>query len=204
LGSSEQKRGEVWVAAFLGIFKLLASRRLHEQHDIDSLHSALAEDQQTTALLSYRGHRAASRCDINHRWAQDLYAGLYKWSNEFEVRWLERNERRLSAVMPAPGKVVSPGDPLALYIARDHRAKDTRTARRIEQFRRRMESQNARKVRTADMVTYLGYRGPSMLQRVAREATNASETAITAVDRMLQCPTPDEFWRVVDGRRISR
>jgi hypothetical protein len=48
-----------------------------------------------------------------------------------------------------------------------------------------------------DINTYLRYKGPSMLQRVCREATNASETAKANVEAMLRS-SPEEFWRRVE------
>jgi hypothetical protein len=110
------------------------------------------------------------------------------------------------------------GEPLNECKPRDPRAKDTITARRIERFRRRIDAQSleeacvrdmvdtdaqgVREVRMRDMVDYLGYKGPTILQRVSRHA-NASQTAIEAVERMLRSSSK-EFWSVVDDHRKSK
>jgi hypothetical protein len=204
MDSSLSKRRDAWESAFVGIFKLLASRRLREQHDIDMLHTALAEDQKTTMLLSYRGRLTAVRSVISLSWDQNLSRRLYEWSNEFESRWLERNERHLSGVAPDSVQVYPDTDPLADCIPRYARAKDTRTARRIEPFRRRIKAESGKEVQTIDLVVHMKYSGYTMLQRVSREATNVSEAAIEAVERMLRCPSADEFWRIVDENRNSK
>jgi hypothetical protein len=201
LGSSWEKRREAWFPQFVSIFKLLASRRLQEQHDnFKSFANAVRSDLITTMLLSERGFGVASGFAIGSGWTNPLFALLLDWSNQFELQWLERREPLRSALTPDPAEAM--GDPLSFCKPRDPRAKDTLTARRIEQFRRRMEAQDGRKVEIADMVDFLGYRGPSMLQRVARER-NASHASKEAVERMLRSPSPEEFWRVVDKRRSS-
>jgi hypothetical protein len=202
LGSSDSKRREAWIPPFVSIFRLLASRRLQEEHaDIKSFRTAVRNDLQTTRLLSERGFNIASMRVPSSWWDQPLYELLSQYANQYAIEWLERAERLRSVVMSDPKEMF--GDPLPLCKPRDPRAKDTFTARRIEQFRRRMEAGGMGKVGLADMVDYLGYKGPSMLQRVSREA-NASHGAKENVERMLKCPSPEEFWHVVNKRRSSK
>jgi hypothetical protein len=200
VGGNEGKRREVWITYFVTIFRLIASRQLQEQHpDVKSFHRAIRNDLQTTMLLSERGFGIVSGWAISRSWDQRLFEMLLEYSNQYEIEWLERRERLRSALMPDPAETL--GDALALCKPRDARAKDTFTARRMEQFRRRMEAGSTREVGMADMVDYLGYMGPSMLQRVIREAKSASEQAKSNVGRMLRCRSPEEFWSVVDARR---
>jgi hypothetical protein len=129
-------------------------------------------------------------------WEFHLSGSLQVWSREFTVRWADQNERVLSSVMPGT-LAFSPDHPLASFKPRDWRVKDTPTARRIEQFRRRIEEEGGEEVRAADMVAFMRYKDPTMLQRVSREAENVSDTARENVESMLKCPSAKEFWRVV-------
>jgi hypothetical protein len=204
-GSSEEKRIQAWTAAFTEIFKLLGSRRMREQHaDIGSFRKVLQTDRWTTKLLCYQGFLNATRREISSHWYNHVSLWIAKWFHEFEVRWMERSERRPSGLMSSQAQVYAADDPLAQFVPRDVRTMDTRTARRLEQFWRRMEPPGARRVRKADMLFYLGYKGYSMLQRVSRESPNASEDAIANVEEMLQCPSPGYFWRVVDRQRALK
>jgi hypothetical protein len=202
IGSSEEKRREAWIPHFIEVFKLLGGQRLEEHPRALQFSLAVDNDRQTVLLLSARAYTTASSYVIPSSWSQALSERLLEWSNEFEIRRLELNLRRGSTLASGTELVCAPDDPLAYCKPRDPRANDTLTARRIEQFRRRMEAECERPVRVKDMVAYLGYKDTTMLQRVSREAKNASTTAIKAVfQRLLKCASSEEFWSVVFKRR---
>ncbi len=186
------------------IFRILSRGRLEEGYaDAELLRQALNRDAEVAHL------------DCIH-WAFKL-----AHSNRMPYTWHHGIERRLEDEVEAVITDWWVGQAGSRPDVRPHNAppttqttdphsfrprygvRDTPKSRQIEEFRRRIEA-SGRPVQVSDMMTFCGYKDPTMFQRVQREASNASDLARSSVERMLRCSSADEFWRIVEANRKNR
>jgi hypothetical protein len=222
-----QKEEQILDAA-TSIFKLLRGERLHEIYATpesiqDSLkrNAALAlkcalwiykeagggrvpsagtiEWVSTTAIFEFRETIARKLSELVNADVTEWWRGRLNPSAETQ----HAQSAAACAVQPHTAAPLAPTPHQADYRPRERRATDTPTARLVEQFRRRIEAEDKgkREVLPDDMSAFMGYADVSSLQRVCREAKNASTASIKNVERMLECPSADEFWKVVEQNR---
>jgi hypothetical protein len=171
------------------ILGILLPRRLQENHaDVDSLREAVKTDTDTAMACAHYVYKLAGFGRMLWLWHDEIDQCLWKADDarQLETTWWQKQA----------GKPVPSGPP-----PRDRRTPDTDTARRIEEFRARMEEAGQRKVLVADLVAYCGYTDPTQFQRVQREDPKASDEAKDTVERMLKETDPEKFWQVVETNR---
>lgn len=185
------------------IFALLLASRSWESHtDIESVRRAVNGDAETALAYAHHIHQMAGygrMSFICHKAIWDSLS-LSEQAARIETEWWEHEARIQVPVEPIPAPSATDVGPEYGKRPRHPAAPDTPTARRIETFRRRIEA-GGRPVKVRDMLAFCNYSDATMFQRVQREAPDASAAARETIERMLRCPSPEEFWRTVDRNR---
>lgn len=222
---ANRKECEILDAA-ITMYKLLSCPRLQESHAVpESIQDALKKEAALAlkcALWIYRqggGGRVPSAGTTEwvsttaiFEFREMLASKLAEFVDADVTEWWRRQLNPSAKTQYVQPAAVCAGDaetkpPLASTPSeannrpRNRRAKDTPTARNIEQFRRRIEDEGRRDILSEDMAYFMGYADISSLQCISREAKNASKASKRAFKRLLQCPSAEEFWRVVELNR---